>query len=354
MRIVGVLLLALIGATGCGAGSGSASVTFREQAKIVASDGQDEGAFGMSTALDGALMIAGGSFGGAADWGSASQAQTPPPPPPPPAVKIPPLTIRGAEHMVDVGGRRLNCFVYGSDGPTVVLVSGFQAPQAYWNPIVPGLAEVATVVTYDRAGYGKSERGGLPVHGLQTAADLHALLGELDVPKPYLLVGHSYGGRIVRLFASAYPSDVAGLVLEEASHEDLPDAQLAALSGRDRETLASMIAPFRATPADPRTETDYMATTVEQLRRSGPLPRVPLIVITSASRGSGLPPVFGPESQARLAEVAMAMQRKLVELLPDAEHILVEGAGHNAHVDKPEAVLAPIRAMVARLRRQPE
>jgi pimeloyl-ACP methyl ester carboxylesterase len=273
-----------------------------------------------------------------------------PPPPPPPAVKVPPLAIKGTEHMIDVGGRRLHSFVYGSGGPAVVLVSGFGAPQEYWNPVVAGIAEITTVVTYDRAGYGESERGDGPVHGRQTAADLHVLLEKLGVPKPYLLVGHSYGGRIVRLFASAYPADTAGLVLEEAGHEDLPDAQLAALTGKDRETLAAMIAPYRTKVPDPRTETDYMAETVEQLRRSGPLPRVPLIVITAASRGSGLPAVFSPENQAKLAEVAMAMQKKLVELVPGGEHILVEGAGHNVHLERPEAVLGPVRAMIARLR----
>lgn len=283
-------------------------------------------------------------------FGVAWPAQVKSPPPPPPAVKIPPLAVRGSEHMVDVGGRRLHGFVYGSGGPTVVLVSGFRAPQTYWNPIVADLAATTTVVTYDRAGYGKSEIGDLPVHGRQSAADLHILLGKIGVPRPYVLVGHSYGGRIVRLFASDYPADTAGLVLEEASHEDLPDAQLAALSGRDRETLAAMIAPFRTTPADPRTESDYMATTIDQLRKSGPLPRVPLVVITSASRGSGLPADFSLEGQARLAEAAMAMQKKLVELIPGGQHLLVEGAGHNVHLDKPDAVSGPIKAMVAALR----
>jgi pimeloyl-ACP methyl ester carboxylesterase len=265
-------------------------------------------------------------------------------------MKIPPLMIKGNEQMIDVGGRRLHCVVYGSGGPTVVLVSGFQAPQAYWNPVVPGIAEITSVITYDRAGYGKSERGDLPVHGRQAADDLHVLLDKLGVPKPYLLVGHSYGGRIVRLFAAAYPADTAGLVLEEAGHEDLPEAQLEALTGRDRETLAAMIAPYRTKIPDPHTETDYMLATVEQLHQSGPLPRVPLVVITSASRGSGLPSVFSPESQSKLGEVAMAMQKKLVDLVPGAEQILVEGAGHNVHLDKPEAVLAPILALVARLR----
>ena len=279
-----------------------------------------------------------------------SQSQPPAPPPPPAAPRVPPPAVEGTERMIDVGGRRLHCAVYGSGGPTVVLVSGFGAPQAYWNPMVPGLAAVTTVVTHDRAGYGRSERGDLPVHGRQAADDLHVLLGKLGVPKPYLVVGHSYGGRIALLFAAAYPADTAGLVLEEASHPDLPDAQLAALTGEDREKLAAMIAPYRTTPPDPRTEVDYMATTVEQVRRSGPLPRVPFVVITAASRGLGLPPVFSPEGQAKLADAAMAMQKKLAELIPGGQHILVEGVGHNVHVDKPEAVVAPVLAMAARIR----
>jgi pimeloyl-ACP methyl ester carboxylesterase len=74
------------------------------------------------------------------------------------------------------------------------------------------------------------------------------------------------------------------------------------------------------------------------------------VVITAASRGSGLPPAFSPEGQAKLNDVAMAMQKKLADLIPGGEQIFVEGAGHNVHLDKPEAVLAPIRAMIFRLR----
>jgi len=74
----------------------------------------------------------------------------------------------------------------------------------------------------------------------------------------------------------------------------------------------------------------------------------------SASRGSGLPTVFSPEGLAKLDEATAAMQKKLALLVPGGEQILVEGAGHDVHLDKPEAVLAPIRAMIARLREQRE
>jgi pimeloyl-ACP methyl ester carboxylesterase len=282
-----------------------------------------------------------------------AHAQAPPPPPPPPRAAVPPLEVPGNAHVVDVGGRRLHVVVHGAGAPTVVLVSGFGAPQATWNAVVPALAAVTTVVTYDRAGVGDSELGSRPADGRQSAVDLKALLTALGVPRPCVLVGHSYGGRVVRLFAAAYPEDTAGIVLAETGHEDTPDAQRAVLEGADRETFDRMIAPFLTPPADPRTEQDFMAVTQEQLRASGPLPHVPLVVVTAGSRGLGLPPAFSAEGQRRLEEVAMRMQDRLVALVPGAEHIVVEGAGHNVHLDRPEAVIAPIVAMVTRLRLAP-
>jgi len=124
--------------------------------------------------------------------------------------QIPEISTPKIEKMIDVGGRSLHCNVYGKGSPTVVLVSGFMAPQIYWNPVVPALAAQTTVLTYDRAGIGKSEIDEFPTHGKQAATDLHMLLNKLNLPKPYIVIGHSYGGDVVRLFASMYPEDILG------------------------------------------------------------------------------------------------------------------------------------------------
>jgi len=128
------------------------------------------------------------------------------------------ITTPKTEKTIDVGGRNLHSCVYGKGSPTVVLVSGFGAPQAYWNPVVPELAAQTTVLTYDRAGIGKSEIGELPTHGKQAATDLHTLLKKLNLPKPYIVIGHSYGGSVVRLFASMYSDDIDGIILEDSQH----------------------------------------------------------------------------------------------------------------------------------------
>ena len=84
------------------------------------------------------------------------------------AVVLEECEVDGTEHAIDVGGRTLHGVVYGEGAPTVVLIGGFNAPQAYWNSVVPAIAEMATVVTYDRAGYGLSEVGDLPLDGRQS------------------------------------------------------------------------------------------------------------------------------------------------------------------------------------------
>lgn len=291
----------------------------------------------------GLLLLAGGSL-------AVVSAQAPPPPPPgPPPVQIAEISTPRETAMVDVGGRKLACTRYGKGAPTVVLVSGFRAPQRYWNPVIPALAEVTTVVAYDRPGIGESELGTAPNHGAQAAADLHRLLAVLAVPKPYVVVGHSYGGRIARLFAAAYPADVAAIVLEDSTHEDLLDEQLKALEGKDREQLAAMSAPFRQRVPNPSGEADYMLDTVEQLRAAKPLPHVPLVVL-AATRGLGIPDVFTPEGTARLKEVNLGMQRRTAGLVPGGRLIEVPDVGHNIHVARPRALLDPLLELVAGLR----
>lgn len=265
-------------------------------------------------------------------------------------VSIPEISTPKTEDMVDVGGRKLHYCVYGKKGPTVVLVSGFGAPQSYWNTVVSDLAAQTTVVTFDRAGIGKSEIGDLPTHGLQAAKDLLALLERLKVPVPYILVGHSYGGDVVRLFASMYPDRVSGLILEDTQHEDVLKEQRKTLKGKDLETLEQMVARFD-TPENPRTEGDYRYITKEQVRKIESLPRIPFVVLSAGDRSRAMPPMFSEDGKKELVKLGFQLQRRLVALIPDGEHIVVEGVGHLIHVEKPDALIEPVIKMLNEVRK---
>ncbi len=266
--------------------------------------------------------------------------------------RVPELAIDKTENMVDVGGRKLHSFVYGKGTPSVVLVSGFNAPQAYWNTLVPALAEKATVVTYDRAGYGKSEIGALPAHGRQSAADLHRLLDELDAPKPYILVGHSFGARIGRIYASMFPDDMGGLVLLDGQHPDILEAQKRILKGSDLENLERMTA-MQKPPQNPKTEADYSFVTMEQARQVKALPHIPyVLIIGGANAEGGVPPGFSEEARTRMIELRFDMQKKLVEEVPGGKYVFLEDVSHAMHLEKPEPIIAVIEEVIARQKKR--
>jgi len=122
--------------------------------------------------------------------------------------------------LIDVGGYRLHLKCAGQGGPAVVLESGSGVSSNGWALVQPELSKVTTVCSYDRAGYGWSDFGPLPRTMDRIAAELHRLLHNGEIRGPYVLVGHSFGGEIVRVYAGQYPTEVAGLVVIASAPDD--------------------------------------------------------------------------------------------------------------------------------------
>jgi pimeloyl-ACP methyl ester carboxylesterase len=119
--------------------------------------------------------------------------------------------------LIDVGGHRLHLHCTGSGSPTVVLEPGGGEMSSNLGWITPEVARDTRVCVYDRAGRGWSEPAGTPQDGARIAADLRTLLHRADVPGPYVLAGHSFGGLYVLTFAARYPDEVAGMVLVDST-----------------------------------------------------------------------------------------------------------------------------------------
>jgi pimeloyl-ACP methyl ester carboxylesterase len=138
--------------------------------------------------------------------------------------------------LVDIGsGRKMYLECRGTGSPTVFIVPGARAAADDWTKNSPVFSEVAKftrVCAYDRPGTpladGSPSRSGpvpMPITAADSVTDLHALVAAIGIGTSFVIVGHSYGGLIVRLYAMTYPADVDGMVLVDALSEGLRAAE---------------------------------------------------------------------------------------------------------------------------------
>jgi pimeloyl-ACP methyl ester carboxylesterase len=127
-----------------------------------------------------------------------------------------------AGRLVGVGTHRVRVYEAGESSPTVVLLHGAGDCAASWLLVQREVPRFARVVSYDRAGVGGSELGP-PVTLDGSIHELHQLLERGAFPPPYVLVGHSYGGLLARVYAQQHPNQICGLVLVDATPEAAVD-----------------------------------------------------------------------------------------------------------------------------------
>jgi pimeloyl-ACP methyl ester carboxylesterase len=123
--------------------------------------------------------------------------------------------------LVDVDGHKMHIFCMGQGSPTVLLAAGLDDFSVMWSRVQPDVAKTTRVCSYDRSGLGWSEPGPDPRTSETMVKELHLLLVNSKSEAPYILVGHSFGGALMRMYARNYPGEVAGMVLVDAAPDDL-------------------------------------------------------------------------------------------------------------------------------------
>ncbi len=266
-----------------------------------------------------------------------------------------------ASRLIDIGGRNLHMAVRGSGAPTIVIEAGMGEPpieSGSWNAVVEELSKSNRVVLYDRAGLGRSDPAPkLPRTGADVAADLEAILAKAAVPGPYLLVGHSYGGIHLRIFASRFPDKVAGMVLVDASHPDQERRWLAAFGpapANETETLRKVREHLasRGTPESNPEKIDPKAT-AEQIQGARDLGDKPLVILTH-SAGFKIDPSLPDEHLARIESVWTAIQDGYRRLSTRSTLIQSKTGGHNLPGEDPALVIAGVRSALAQLAPRPQ
>lgn len=239
--------------------------------------------------------------------------------------------------LVDVGGYRLRIDCQGSGEPSVVMDSGLEHDRFAWG-IVPGnVSEFTRVCTYDRAGVGESDIGPRPRTSQLIVEEFDRLLKNANVKGPYILVGHSFGGVNMRMYASQHPESVVGLVLVDATQED-QIARFTQIMAPDEK------AAWLNYEAGDNKEWVNVIDSLEQLRSTRLPPTLLLTVLSARTEG-----VWQDERGARLAT---ELQQKLAGLVPASKHIVVNNSGHFIQTDQPQIVIQAIHDVVDTARKQ--
>ncbi|HYJ84927.1 MAG TPA: alpha/beta hydrolase [Pyrinomonadaceae bacterium] len=306
--------------------------------------------------------------------------------------------------LVDIGGWRLHLNCTGSNkgrGPTVVLESGAGDFSFDWSLVQPGVSSFTRVCSYDRAGNAWSDLGPRPRSMKQIAYELHTALRKSGNPGPYVLVGQSIGGLLIRTFAGLYAKEVAGMCLVDSTHEDttlfmngkiqrmrdlsqgrtIPpiqktirasDKMLAPEERKKLEEFLKQIGPPKINPPfdllplsiqkwrlwakaqpqhyvaddDPYWGEEFAEFYAARQAKEYPLGDTPLIVLTRGKREYP-----DTEEGKQLDEDRKRMQRDLLNLSSNSKQIIATTSGHHIQLDDPKLVIDAIRQVVDSVRR---
>jgi len=258
--------------------------------------------------------------------------------------------------LVTVGDHRLYMECRGPETtPVVIFESGGGGTSADWDDVRSQLPASLRSCAYDRAGSGRSEAGPRPRTLHQEAFELQALLRAARVQGPYVLVGQSLGGVLVRLLTDSIPESVVGVVLVEPTHESavLGSARYGGMARLREKAVGRPIPPPRldsvgASPADP--EADYLAeefALVYAARQKVPQPlgSRPLVVLGGGKRPPP-PPGITADTWASLRAEREAQVRELAALSSNSRFVQDAASGHSLHRDNPGLVVQSIQDVV--------
>jgi pimeloyl-ACP methyl ester carboxylesterase len=246
------------------------------------------------------------------------------------------------DEFIDIGRGRLYVSHAGSGHPVAILESGLGSASDTWELVQPAIAQFTRVWSYDRAGLGKSDPAPVPRTCQDMVNDLHAMLTSANVTPPYVLVGHSFGGLVVRLFAAQYPDKIAGMVLVDASHEDR-------YIHFEEVFSESQIARSRAYLNDPSRNSEHLNVIASnsQVRSARSAFNFPLFVL-ARGQPDELSSIWPSES---LQNIEVNLQRELTNISTRGTFILAEKSGHFIQLDQPELVVESVHQVVEMARR---
>jgi len=269
--------------------------------------------------------------------------------------------------MVSVDGHAMRVQTAGLNhtpkSPGIVFESGAGMGLTAWSTVLPDVGQFARVVAYDRAGIGLSEADGQPPTPRHVAQRLRRLLAQMDFQPPYVLVGHSWGGPLIRMFAALYPKDVAGLVYVDSTAVRSEQQHLEYLRAightaegarreidRSREQMESFV---RSRTGPYGAEMDVIlaleSSHFAEFRQLPPPPPIPVAILIAGRFDPGIWTKRPCEPKACHDTWLRFRTEWLKSLAAEGQGTVTVAAasGHEIQVDDPALVISAIRRLTA-------
>jgi pimeloyl-ACP methyl ester carboxylesterase len=278
--------------------------------------------------------------------------------------------------LIDVGGYKMHIDCSGQGTPAVILESGLGDSYITWRKVQPQISKFSRVCSYDRAGLSYSDSSPHPRTTKAFAEELHTLLHNAGVLPPYILVGHSMGGFAVRLYATLYRSEVAGMVLVDSSHPEQKKRSPPELNDLDKTWLRDQefleftmslgiprLLGFCGSNAEVRAADCNFHSAREEVAELKAFPESAAQTATTSTLGMplavlthdpGHPEPDMPEDVVQPAEQAwQQMQDELAQLSTKSTHVIAKNSGHYIQLDRPDLVVEAVRNVVEQVRQTP-
>jgi len=279
--------------------------------------------------------------------------------------------------LANIINHKLHYYKKGKNTPTVVFETAFDpAGHLQWYNLQQEIAKFATTISYDRAGILWSERGNNPKNGEKIAEELHSLLEKVNAQKPYILVGHSLGGMLLRSFISKYPEEIRGVILVDSQipndkeylspelytmvNQGMPSGFLkfANATGiarlmfkgmfpeNDNYQNSIMPALIHKSAYGVLEEQDQMDNLKKEANKIKSFGSIPLCVISATDSNRFNNFIESETLRNEMVSAWAKMQKDLLKFSTNSKQIQVSNSSHYINQDQPNVIIEAVKNMI--------
>lgn len=212
---------------------------------------------------------------------------------------------------------------------TIIMDAGYGDDSTTWRQVADEVSSYANVLLYDRAGLGKSGTSTNRRTSEEMVRELHQLIKQLDIASPFILVGHSFGGVNMQLFASEYRDEVTGLVLVDTTPSDYRERFLPTMSREFQNAYSKQFVR--------EGNYDEFMESLHQVKQANLDLSIPTTIISAGEKD-----FYSAENQ----RLWNALQKEMTGISSNASFVIAEQSAHYIQRDEPHLIVEAIRKLI--------